>query len=125
VKSFSPKLFFAATLLASFVVSGLVAHGQAKDQPKKQAKEKQVKKDSAHQRFLRVRVDRKGRPVAMETSIVRYQMKNDEGKTVTVDLIGAVHVGEKSYYDALNKSLIPKATAGNLVVSFSNRILAP
>ena len=39
----------------------------------------------------------------LETSITRYELKNADGKTVTVDLIGAVHVGEKEYYEALNK----------------------
>src|SRR5579862_1393369 len=35
----------------------------------------------------------------LETAIVTY--KNDAG--ATVDLVGALHVGEKGYYDGLNK----------------------
>ena len=105
MKSFSAKFLVGVTLLASFIAAGLVAHGQAKDQTKEQTKteKKQARKSSAHQRFLRVRVDRKGRPVAMETSIVRYQVKNEQGKNVTVDLIGAVHIGEGEYFKRLNE----------------------
>lgn len=53
--------------------------------------------------FMRIRKDRKGRPVSLDTSITRYELTNDDGKTVHVDLIGAVHIGEKDYYQRLNK----------------------
>lgn len=59
------------------------------------------KKDSEH--FMRIRRDYRGRQLALETSITRYQVKNDKGETVTVDLIGAVHVGEKEYFEDLNR----------------------
>ena len=53
--------------------------------------------------FMRIRKDRKGRDVSLDTSITRYELTSDDGKTVHVDLIGAVHIGEKEYYDQLNK----------------------
>ncbi len=53
--------------------------------------------------FLRIRRDRKRKPVAMETSITRYEIKNDKDETVTVDLIGVVHIGEGDYFKKLNK----------------------
>lgn len=53
--------------------------------------------------FLRVRVDRRGKPVAMETSITRYEKVNEQGERITVDLIGVVHIGEKEYYELLNQ----------------------
>jgi hypothetical protein len=74
----------------------------AKDDSKEAAK-KGKKKRSVHDRFMRVRKDAKGRPVALQTSIVRYQLKTEEGKTINVDLIGAVHIGEKKYYEDLNE----------------------
>src|SRR5690606_22908642 len=37
------------------------------------------------------------------TSIVRFVPKGNDRPGLTVDLVSAVHVGEKSYYDALNK----------------------
>jgi hypothetical protein len=53
--------------------------------------------------FLRVVRDEKNVPQSMETSIVRYVGKEGKYAGKTVDLIGAVHIGEKSYYEALNK----------------------
>ena len=96
------RVGLCVSLAAAFFFNGLVANGQ-------QATKKQDKADkgeitaSPNDRFLRIRRDAKGRPVAMETSVVRYQMKNEEGETVFVDLIGAVHVGQQEYYDSLNK----------------------
>jgi hypothetical protein len=54
-------------------------------------------------RYLRVTRDEKRRPLALETSIVRFVPKGDDRPGLEVDLISAVHVGEKSYYDSLNK----------------------
>lgn len=62
-----------------------------------------VKDRSGADHFMRIRKDRKGRPVSLDTSITRYELTNGEGKTVHVDLIGAVHIGEKEYYQQLNK----------------------
>jgi hypothetical protein len=53
--------------------------------------------------FLRVVRDDQKVPQALETSVVRYVGKSGKYAGATVDLIGAVHVGEKSYYEALNK----------------------
>ena len=53
--------------------------------------------------FMRIRKDRKGRSVSLDTSVTRYQIRNREGQVVNVDLIGAVHIGEKKYYEDLNK----------------------
>jgi hypothetical protein len=62
-------------------------------QPEPQAKESP--------KFIRLRRDDSKRPQAMETAVVRYASDSRPG--VVVDLIGAVHVGDKSYYDELNK----------------------
>ena len=60
--------------------------------------------------FIRiVRDEKTGEPLRMETATVRYvkRLRPAAGKkrrqTVVVDLIGAVHVGERSYYSSLNK----------------------
>jgi hypothetical protein len=47
--------------------------------------------------FVRFHEDAKG--AQLQTAIVTY--RNAEG--VVVDLIGAIHIGDKTYYDALNK----------------------
>jgi hypothetical protein len=54
-------------------------------------------------RYLRVTKGEKRQPLALETSIVRFVPKGDDRPGLSVDLVSAVHIGEKSYYDALNK----------------------
>jgi len=57
--------------------------------------------------WVRVEFDAQKKPVAMQTAIVRYtgQATGADGqkRDVTVDLIGAVHVGDVAYYNDLNK----------------------
>ncbi len=64
--------------------------------------EKPSKREGAPH-FMRIREDRKGRPVSLDTSVTRYETRNSAGQKVNVDLIGAVHIGEKEYYQKLNK----------------------
>lgn len=52
-------------------------------------------------KFIRLRRDDNRRPAAMETAVVHYTAAKRAG--VIVDLVGAVHVGDRSYYDELNK----------------------
>jgi hypothetical protein len=52
-------------------------------------------------RFIRLSRDDNQRPLAMETAVVRYASAARAG--ITIDLVGAVHVGDQAYYDALNK----------------------
>jgi hypothetical protein len=53
----------------------------------------------AKTRYLRVSKDDQGRPQALQTAMTRFRGKD---KDVIVDLIGAVHVGERDYYQILN-----------------------
>ena len=64
---------------------------------------KKIKAKNSSEHFIRIRKGHRGKLIALETSITRYELKNAAGKRVTVDLIGAVHVGEKEYYEALNE----------------------
>jgi len=70
------------------------------DRAKRQAAEKKTVDEFHH--YLRVGRDAKGRAVNLETSVTRFIGKNADGATVTVDLIGAVHIGEQNYFDQLN-----------------------
>jgi hypothetical protein len=54
-------------------------------------------------RFVRMVRDSKDQPTAMETAVVSFTHK-DKNDGVVIDLIGAVHVGEKAYYEDLNKA---------------------
>ncbi len=50
-------------------------------------------------KFIRLK-EKGGKPVALEIAITRY---TNRSKTVTVDLVGVVHVGDRAYYEKLNK----------------------
>jgi len=52
--------------------------------------------------FIRLKRDARDVPVALETAVVRYVPASGEGGLV-VDLVGAVHVGDRAYYERLNK----------------------
>ena len=60
-----------------------------------------VKNDHAFTDFLRV-AKQEGRrlPTSYDTAIVRF---TDEKNNVQVDLIGAIHIGDKEYYTELNE----------------------
>jgi hypothetical protein len=53
-------------------------------------------------KFLRIRTDGKQQPLALETAIVRYKLPAGKGDLV-VDLVSVVHIGDKAYYQKLNK----------------------
>lgn len=59
------------------------------------------------QDWVRLQYDAKGEPLAMQTAIVRYTgLKPTNGgrkMPVSVDLIGAVHIGDVAYYRQLNE----------------------
>ena len=71
------------------------------DDGTKAVKEKPQRDRAA--KFVRVRNDDDGEPVALETAIVRYVPANGPKSRPVVDLIGAIHVADKAYYDRLNK----------------------
>src|SRR6478609_7617232 len=51
--------------------------------------------------WVRLKYDSSDEPIAMQTAVVRYTPMKSNGKLgsgVTVDLIGAVHIGDIGYY---------------------------
>jgi hypothetical protein len=62
-----------------------------------------ARQGKAKEHFLRIERDAAGNELALQTAIVRFESDAPERKGCSVDLIGAVHVGEKAYYEALNK----------------------
>ncbi len=61
------------------------------------------KKPADVDNFVRLRRDEKKKPLAMETAIVHYVPADKSRKYPTVDLVSAFHIGEKKYYEELNK----------------------
>ncbi len=94
----------AAVVLTLSFAANAEAQTSTEQEPKSDSpKAKVTETRSGAEHFMRIRKDPKGRPVSLDTSITRYELTNDDGKTVHVDLIGAVHIGEKEYYQQLNK----------------------
>ena len=54
-------------------------------------------------KYYRLTRDSKDTIQALETAIVRFGRSNSGPHGATVDLIGAIHLGEKSYYDKLER----------------------
>jgi hypothetical protein len=88
-------------LLFGFALRETAAQRPTPDSSSTAAGKESPKKAIA--RFLRVTRDDKKQPLAMETSIARFTPADGDRPGVVVDLIGAVHVGDKKYYEALNK----------------------
>jgi hypothetical protein len=60
-------------------------------------------RDDAHQ-FLRIDRDAKKNLTSLQTAIVRYQRPQEKvDSSAFVDLIGVVHIGEKTYFEDLNR----------------------
>ena len=60
-----------------------------------------AKKDHAFADFMRITMQEgKTVPISYDTAIVRF---SDENNDIQVDLIGAVHIGDKEYYTELNE----------------------
>ncbi len=53
--------------------------------------------------FVRIDRDAKGKALAMQTAIISYTLGDDKWKDRQVDLIGAVHIAHRAYFQDLNK----------------------
>jgi hypothetical protein len=97
-----PRICLLAALLAGWTASApCLAEESA---PAAEAKtDKAAKVKRAADQFMRVRKDLQGEPLSMDTAVVSYVAADENNPGVQVDLVGAVHVGDKAYYDELNK----------------------
>ena len=62
-----------------------------------------TKNNASKGQYIRVPKDANGTPTALQTSIVHLVPQGSDHPGLTVDLVSAVHVADKSYYEALNK----------------------
>lgn len=53
--------------------------------------------------FVRIRRSKGKDPVALETAIARFTPSDKQTRGVVVDLVGAIHIADKSYFDKLNQ----------------------
>ena len=99
------KYFLSAALFAFLHCFAPAAYSAQEKQSadEKESIEKTQEEKGAFSDHIRIRRDHRGRAWSMDTAITRFEVPNKNGKIVYVDLIGAVHVGEKEYYQALNE----------------------
>jgi hypothetical protein len=84
------------------LIAGLVALAPAWATPAEKAPPKAAA-ESAKNPFVRLVRDDKQRPLGLETAIVRHTPKDHRPAGLTVDLVAAVHVAEKGYYQQINR----------------------
>ncbi|MEM9660340.1 MAG: hypothetical protein AAF961_18400, partial [Planctomycetota bacterium] len=103
-----PSLILLAALA---VLAPSVRRCSAGESPALADKDEQTQRESPQlgEKWVRLVRDKSGKPLAMQTAIVRYAPVG-EGETSGagaparyLDLVGAVHVGDRSYYAALNQ----------------------
>jgi hypothetical protein len=104
------RWLLAACCAAALVLANLVQLAFAQEKPAEKTFEKSdqpaaadATKKAPSENFIRVARNDEGTALSMDTAIVRYVPADGKRPGVVIDLIGAVHIGEKGYYDELNK----------------------
>ena len=94
--------FLAITTLCPMVMADKTARQKRRAEKKAARAEKATPDSSKYIRLLKNSADE---PTALQTSVVRFAAKKNGSaeKGTTVDLIGAVHIGDRRYYQDLNK----------------------
>ena len=94
-------------LLGCYLLSGTLASRQSDQQlgadEKAASSNARPAKAEPRQVYMRVKRDEQGKPLSLQTSIVSFVSGRGRKRAVSVDLIGAVHVGDQAYYETLNK----------------------
>ena len=105
ITSRSPVALLALILAATTAAATPQATDDKPVAAKQQVEQKQkpAEKPSQESSFLRLTRDAQKSPVALEAAIVRYVPRNGGNKGPVVELVSAVHVAEKSYYELLNR----------------------
>ena len=86
---------WVAGIAASLTLAGSLAAQEATVQLQAQSAAKSPTE------FLRMTRTESGQPKTLDTAVTAYRSPSADG--VTVDLIGAVHIGERQYYEELNR----------------------
>ncbi len=68
----------------------------------KSTSDSSAKKNENETNFVRVQYDN-GKPVVLQTAIVTYKTQSGPYAGVQVDLVGAIHIADKRYYQKLNE----------------------
>lgn len=55
------------------------------------------------QHYIRLTRDADNQPLALETAVVRFRAADGQDDKLRIDLIGAIHIADKSYFAELNR----------------------
>jgi hypothetical protein len=93
-------------LVSPLFVLGIVASSRSCPAQEKAAaavaSDESVAKDSKPT-FLRIKRSESGEPETLQVAVARYEFQEGANRGAYVDLIGAVHIGSKAYYQELNQ----------------------
>ncbi len=104
-------LLFAADAVRSLAQAVTTAPAPSETATAEVAEEKSAEPeakaaDARHDQYVRILESDAGKPLAMQTAIVRYRGKKGSAYAgQTVDLVGVVHIGQDEYYADLKKRL--------------------
>ncbi len=93
------RISLIASIVAMLIFAG-TSYRRLQAQDKAPEKKTKVTQPSRH---IRIERDEKNRPMAMQTSIVRLEVKDGEYQGAIIDLVGAVHIAHAEYYQKLNE----------------------
>lgn len=97
------RWWFFPLVLPLLVASSLTGLAQETATKKgEKSKETAQKSEADEPKFLRVLKENK-KPQYLQTAIAKYKGDVKKNPDLQIDLIGAVHIAETSYYDDLNK----------------------
>ena len=72
-------------------------------------KQEAAKKQESAKKFVRLLRDDAERPLALQTPVVRYRRSGPD--SATIDLVGAIHVGDAAYYRRLRLQIARRMVA--------------
>lgn len=80
-----------------------VTQKKEKNSSKVAQKKQKGKRKFSSDRYVRIAKDKKGKPLALQTSTITLTKDLPDGTKLTVELIGVVHIGHKKYYKDFNQ----------------------
>jgi hypothetical protein len=89
-------------IIAAMLGGGLVARGLTADEKKTSVAEENSGDETAALEYVRIRKNDKKLAVALETPVITFA-NSEKYPDASVDLVGAIHLGEPEYYDQLNE----------------------
>ncbi len=100
------RTVFALLFGFSLLLAAVVLQAEEKPAPKEAGEPASAKKKKDEgPKYIRLTRDAEDVPTALQTNIIHFTKPAEDPSQppIRIDLIGAVHVGEKSYYQDLNK----------------------